>query len=228
MSDPVKKVVLLSASPKPPQEYIVSEFLARYAGERLHSTEIEAQIFQVRQTLLHKETQPAYEAMFQSDAVLLFFPLYFFCMPAMLTRFLQDFAAYADGKERCGAKLYVFVNCGFPEPEINLEAVRAAESFAKHSGFTFRFGVMIGGGGMLLGAKDAPFMKEVFSALDRSLSQIEHETLTDETLPAQTVSIPVKFPRRLYFFGGNLGWKSTARKNGLKRKDLYRKPYLKG
>jgi hypothetical protein len=43
--------------------------------------------------------------------------------------------------------------------------------------------------------------------------------------PVEDISVTMNLPRRLYYFMGNRGWFSAARKNGLKKKDLYRKPY---
>lgn len=227
MNEKRKQVVLLSASPKPKPEEAASDFLCRFAQERLQDDAIETQLFRVRPLVLRDETQAAFDAMCAADAVLMIFPLYFFCMPAVLTRFLQDYAAYSKDRSRTNAVLYAFVNCGFPEPDINLEAVLAAESFSKNVGMAFRSGVLIGGGGMLLGTKDAPFMKPLFESLNQTFETIKRDVLFGDAEPERIVSLPMKFPRAFYFLGGNLGWKYGARKNGLKRKELYRTPYLR-
>ena len=77
----------------------------------------------------------------------------------------------------------------------------------------------------MLASMDAPFIKAAHEEIDRVVARIQQEVLTGEAEQAETISIAPKFPRKLYFLGGNMGWKSTARKNGLKTKDLYRKPY---
>ena len=112
---------------------------------------LDARVICVRETLLHRQTEEAFAAVQSADAIVVIFPLYFFCMPAMLTRFLQDFAVTYPAASK-QANVYAIVNCGFPEPEINLEAMRVIESFCRHTGRIFGGGTLVGCGGMLLGA----------------------------------------------------------------------------
>ena len=91
----------------------------------------------------------------EADALLIVFPLYFFCLPGMLTQYLDDYAQFIGVKGKT-QKVYTIVNCGFPEPEINTEAIRVMQSFSRHVGASFRFGIGFGSGGMILGAQQAP------------------------------------------------------------------------
>jgi hypothetical protein len=142
----------------------------------------------------------------------------------MLTRFLQDFAvAYPAALKQ--TSVYAIVNCGFPEPEINLEAMRVMESFCQHTGRTFGGGVLIGCGGMLIDAQDAPFMKPVFEQIEGLLSRVKDNLNATEPPEAILSNAVAKFPRFLYFLAGNSGWHMMARKNGLRTKELYQKPY---
>ncbi|MDI6706623.1 MAG: NAD(P)H-dependent oxidoreductase [Bacillota bacterium] len=163
----------------------------------------------------------------QADAVIIAFPLYVFCLPGILMRFLEDYYKfYAEsGKVKDNAKVYAIINCGFPEPEINQEAVRVIRSFCRHINADFRFGVLVGGGGMMLAAKDAPFMKKTLSKLDNAFLAIAKDMQSNDCVNTDNIYIAMNFPRRLYFFMGDRGWAFAARKNGLKKKDLYRKPY---
>jgi hypothetical protein len=148
-------------------------------------------------------------------------------MPGILTRFLQDYYQYLIEHEKVSgkAKVYAIVNCGFPEPEINLEAVRVIGSFCRHVNAHFRFGVLIGGGGMLLGAKGAFFMKKVVNRLRETFLTIATDIQREDLPTMDNVAITMNFPRWLYFFMGDRSWISMARKNGLHKKDLYVKPY---
>jgi hypothetical protein len=78
---------------------------------------------------------------------------------------------------------------------------------------------------MLLGAQGAPFMKKAMAQLDGALARMKDELLSGRRETAEDVELTVRFPRRLYFIAGNRGWLSYAKRNGLKRKDLYAKPY---
>ncbi len=224
MINNMKKIVLVSASPKTDQSWAVSAFLSKRGENILGDENTVVSIIPVRQVLLHHDTAKAYADLSQADAIILLFPLYFFCMPAMLTRFLQDFAAQYTATNH-KTSVYAIVNCGFPEPEINREAMRVVACFAKQMGMRFGGGVMVGCGGMLLGAKDAPFMRPVFEQIDGMLLRAKHDCSSSMPEEPKISSVTVKFPRALYFMAGNAGWKSTARKNHLQVKDLYRRPY---
>lgn len=217
----MKNVTILSASPKK-GEPSVSALLCELAKERFVSAGLQADIIDVGKALNNSE--PAFEAMRSADALLIVFPLYFFCMPGMLTRFLEDYAASAEQK-RAGQKIYTIVNCGFPEPEINEEAVRVIRSFARHIGADFGFGVCLGSGGMVLGSKDVPFMKKPMETLISTYDRMAAEVLQNAKSSSDLVHIGVKLPRWMYFIGGNLGWGQLAKKNGLKKRDLYATPY---
>jgi len=224
MSENKKRVVLVSASPKVDQDWAVSAFLAKHGETILEDERITVESIMVRSTLLHHQTEQAFESLQSADAIVIIFPLYFFCMPAMLTRFLQDFAAkYPSCKNP--SSVYAIVNCGFPEPEINQEAMRVIEQFSIQTGRSCGGGVMIGGGGMVIAAKDAPFMRPIFEQIDGLLARVKQNAISDQQAESRIASVAPKFPKFLYFIGGNAGWKSMARKNHLRPKELYRKPY---
>ena len=224
MSIEKQKIVLVSASPKTDQDWAVSAYLSKRSESFLLDDNTDVSIIPVRYTLLHHDTAKAYAELSQADVIILVFPLYFFCMPAMLTRFMQDFAVQYPASDH-KASVYAIVNCGFPEPEINREAMRVVECFAHKTGRFFGGGVMVGCGGMLLAAKDAPFMRPVFEQIDAMLLRVKHDYSSSMPVEAKVASVSVKFPRALYFVAGNAGWKSMARKNHLKPKDMYQKPY---
>ena len=219
-----KQIVIVSGSPKVDQDWAVSEFLAKRGADLLRDETLNTIVIPVRRALLHRETDQAFAVMANADAIVMVFPLYFFCMPSMLTRFMQDFTAAYPKSNRI-ANVYAIVNCGFPEAEINREAMRVVEQFAKKTGASFRGGLMIGCGGMLLGAKSAPFMRPVYAQIDALFTRIKSDMLSGESQPAAIEPVAVKFPRSMYFIGGNTGWKFAARKNKLHKKDLFRTPY---
>lgn len=224
MSTEIQKIVLVSASPKTDQDWAVSAYLSNRSENILRDDSTEVSIIPVRHILIHHDTEKAYAAMSQADAIILLFPLYFFCMPAMLTRFLQDFAVQHPTTDH-KASVYAIINCGFPEPELNREAMRVVECFAHKTGKLFGGGVMAGCGGMILAAKDAPFMRPIVKEIDDMLLRVKHDYSSSIPVEARVASVSVKFPRALYFVAGNAGWKSMARKNRLKLKEMYQKPY---
>jgi len=51
------------------------------------------------------------------------------------------------------------------------------------------------------------------------------DTFSSGNKPIRDILISMRFPRKLYFLMGGFGWNSGAKRNGLKKEDLYRKPY---
>ena len=223
----VKKITLISGSPKV-GEPSVSDWLAGRAASLLACETLAVSQVNVRDSLAGKRTEEDFSAMLSSDALVLIFPLYIFCLPGILIRYLQDFYAYyAQRREQSRiTKVFCAVNCGFPEPGINSEAVRVVRSFSGKINAEFRFGLMIGGGGMLVGAADAPFMRKTLSAVDGAFLQMKTDLLTGDVSKAADIEARVGFPRRLYFIGGNRGWISMAKKYKISRKELRAKPYV--
>jgi multimeric flavodoxin WrbA len=226
MSSETREFVIINGSPKI-TERSVSGTLALKAQARFQTAGQQTSVIHVGRSLKETACENDYHEMRAADGLLLIFPLYYFCVPGVLMRFMEDYAAYiarSGGLSR-PQNIYAIVNCGFPEPDINGEAIRVIQSFARHIGASFRFGVGLGCGGMLVGAKDAPFMKKAIAAMDGALDLMARQTTGGSAESTENVNIAVHLPRRLYYFMGNRGWFGMARKNGLKKKDLYARPY---
>jgi len=56
-------------------------------------------------------------------------------------------------------------------------------------------------------------------------ARVVRDVSSDQPEPLLITQASPKFPKWLYFVGGNSGWKSMARKNKVRQKDLYRTPY---
>ncbi|MBP1762925.1 MAG: putative flavoprotein [Firmicutes bacterium] len=218
-------IVLINASPKI-NEPSVSEYLVDAVGSCIDEAAASKYFISVRQSITRHKTGEDFAVISKADAIIITFPLYVFCLPGMLMRFLEDYQQYyvENGQNASHAKVYTIVNCGFPEPGINLEAVRVIKSFCQHVNMSFRFGIMIGGGGMLLGTKDAPFMKKTLKSMHDAYATIVQDIENDDLKEMDNISIAMNFPRRLYLFMGNRDWFSQAGKNGLKKKALYKRP----
>ena len=227
MNTPLKTITLLSASPKGTGLPCVSRMFCDMAAERIGCEEVCVRRFDVRACFAENTEESAYRAMLESDALFVLFPLYFFCLPGMLMRFLQDYSVFAKAHaaESRLNRVYALVNCGFPEAEINEEAIRVVARFSVSVQAAFRFGILVGGGGMALGTKDAPFMKPYFDAITGAFDRIRSDVVSFSEAPLANVYTEANFPRKLYFLMGGIGWKHTAKKNGLPKKALRRQPY---
>jgi multimeric flavodoxin WrbA len=224
-NEPIR-MVLINSSPKISNES-VSNFLLTLAKNQMPAGRLQLSEINVRQSFSTKQTAGDFGKMLGADALLFAFPLYFFCLPGMLMRFLQDyqqFLSQQDSKTKA-TRIFAAVNCGFPEPQINEEAIKVMDSFSHKIGAEFRLGIMLGSGGMIIGAQNAPFMKKTMDKLNEAFKSIGEDVLNRGQLPLENVYISANFPRRLYLWMADRGWKSTARKNGLKKEDLLRMPY---
>jgi hypothetical protein len=226
----VKNIVLINASPKI-KEQSSSKDLLDMAGNQLDPNTYNKTFIDVRKSISGPKLSEAFATLSKADVIIISFPLYVFCLPGILTRFLQDYYKYytenSTARDKVKVKVYAIVNCGFPEPEINLEAVRVIRSFSQHINAEFRFGVLIGGGPMILAAKDAPFMKKTIQQLRAAFSSIAEDIPQEQITKHDHIYLGLKFPfsKRLFYFFGGRGWVTLARKNGLQKTDLYKKPY---
>ncbi|HBW36647.1 NAD(P)H-dependent oxidoreductase [Desulfosporosinus sp. BICA1-9] len=223
----MKNIVLISASPKINEQSVSKKFLDM-AANRLDANAFNKTFIDVRKSIPNHQCE-AFETLSKADVIIISFPLYFFCLPGILTQFLQDYYHYYTEHKVVSNKVKVFaiVNCGFPEPEINLEAVRVIKSFSQHINAEFCFGVLIGAGPMMFAAKDAPFMKKPIQKLQDAFSAIAENIKHEQVTRTDNIYISLNFLyyRCIFLFFGDRGWVTMARKNGLKKIELYRKPY---
>lgn len=166
--------------------------------------------------------------MSNADAIVIAFPLYVFCLPGVLMRFLEDYYMHLKSNNRLtkNVRVYAIVNCGFPEPIINNEAIRVLKNFCVRLNLNWRFAVSIGMGEAVGSTKDIKFMQrlcsKVYSSLYKINKDIENniDTLVENKYAAP--SLPIFIFKKI----GKLNWINDAKKNGLSKKDLYKKPYM--
>ena len=91
-----KNIVLINGSPTINEES-VSGYLVSMLSDRIGANGGSKIIINVRQSLTHHQTQSDFDIISKADAIVIVFPLYIFCLPAMLTRFLEDYYHYYAG-----------------------------------------------------------------------------------------------------------------------------------
>jgi len=223
-----KSVVFVNGSPKIGEDS-VSGYLTTMGIELFEDDDLDIYDIHIRRSMSRLKTEEDFPFMRKADAIVFIFPLYIFCLPGIVIRFLQDYYAYwLQGKDKTNTnqRIYAVINCGFPESGINEEAAAVIQSFSEKTGSIYRFVLLIGGGGMLLGAKEAPFMKNTLNSIKDAFRLMHDDIAAGASAPIPDRYVEMNFPRKLYLFMGNRGWYSMARKNGLSKKDLLAKPYL--
>ena len=162
-------------------------------------------------------------AICKCDVLLLAFPLYVDAVPSHLLRWLVALQARYQSSEpglAHGAMVYVMVNCGFYEASQNRLAVEIMRNWCRRCQLIWGQGVGIGGGGMVSMISRIPAGSGPLKNLGSSLA-----TLTDNLRQGKTgdtLFADPNFPRAAYRFFAHRGWRTAARANGLKVKDLTR------
>lgn len=175
-------------------------------------------------SLLHGKQLKDFERMTQADAMVIAFPLYVYCMPGMLTEFFEEYRQYVNKAGKAiHQDIYAIINCGFPESRINEDAAAVVRQFCNEIRATYCFSILIGGGGMLVPLKNVPFVKkewrQIHAAFDRIVDGTRNGCVTSD------VHIDSKTPKWLFSFIAEMNFSMEAKKNGIKKKDLFRKPY---
>ncbi|NLI97040.1 NAD(P)H-dependent oxidoreductase [bacterium] len=174
-----------------------------------------------------KELEEVINKVDEANVVVVTFPLYVDSMPARLTRALELIHASRKGKKPQKDQRFVAIcQCGFPESHQNNLALDMCKRFAELSGFRWIGGIPIGGGG-IIGEQNLEEaggrVKHITSALDIAASAIAEDSEIPEDAINAASKLPI--PKRMYLMIGNMGWNSIARKNGLKRRQMFAKPY---
>ena len=174
--------------------------------------------------------EKVFKNIIKSDAIVISFPLYYYCLPGVLLNFIQQFYEYSKNKninEKC-IRVYAIVNCGFPEPQINEEAIKVIKNFCNKTNLYFRFAVSIGSGGFIDATKDLPLFKKDSFNINNALELIKsdiHRKSDKEDL--DNIMIKPFLPKALVLFISSKSWYFLSKKNGLGKEELYKKPYLK-
>jgi len=140
---------------------------------------------------------------------------------------LEDWADQQLAGPRIGGrKLAAVVNCGFPEPSQNDQALAVMERFASVEGFEWLGGLTLGGGGGIPPGDSLARLGGMTANLRWALDLSASSLAAGLPLPGeawQAVRKPL-MPAWLYLFFGNLGWYWGAWKSGALRR-LRAKPY---
>lgn len=158
----------------------------------------------------------------RADTLLFSFPLYVDGIPSQLLSCLCQIEQAGLWANSSGVRVYAVSNCGFFEGVQNRLALELMQNWCAKAGLTWGQGLGIGGGGALVGFTDIPTghgpKKDLGAALKRMAQNISLGAA------AENEFVSINFPRRLYKLMAQLGWRTQVRKNGLRGRDLARRP----
>lgn len=202
------KIVFLDGSPKCKDS--TSQYLLKSLETRLIGCDIlwhDAREYNI-DTLADK--------ILASDALVLAFPLYVDSIPSHLLLALTKLQPLLLASS-CRTKVYTIVNCGFYDAVQNNIAVNMIRTWCDKSGLFWGQGISIGAGGMV---QTAPIGKGPCTSIGKNFDCFAANILGLKS--ADSLYTAPNFPRFLYKTAAHIGWRSQAKKNGLKIKDLKR------
>ena len=215
-------IVLLNGSPriKGSTSMKLLDFFRSRSGNACTATVIEA-----GKSILQKMQLQNYARMAKADAIVIAFPLYVYCLPGMLIEFLAGYRDYINKTgEPAGQKIYAVINCGFPESRINDDAALVIKRFCQETRAEYRFSILVGCGGMLQPLKAMPPVHNMWKRIGSAFDQIVFDVCGKNV--CADIHINSKLPKRLFFFIGQTNFAVLARMSGIKKRDLFKKPYL--
>jgi Flavodoxin-like fold len=134
--------------------------------------------------------------MADADALVVAFPLFYYTLPGALTGLLEDFAYHVQngGHRNERMRVYAIVNCGFPEPGINREAIRVVKNFCARVGLDYRFSIAIGTGPVTVMTMKVPLLN---SRLKGAFIRMVKDMKADTLEPWEDVFIAPAIPKRI-------------------------------
>ena len=155
-----------------------------------------------------------------ADRIVFGTPLYVDGIPSSPLRVME----MMEKEGKLGGKtIYVVSNMGFYESDQLKNLMAMFKRWSENCGYTYGGGLAVGAGEMVGsmmkpgGAAGGPSYNASMG-LER-LAEAVNASASIEDIYADAF----KFPRKAYMFLANLGWPRDAKKNGLKKKDLFRR-----
>lgn len=167
-----------------------------------------------------KLTETDIQKITQCNILIFAFPLYVDSIPSHLLSYLVEMESAFLSINKKDIGVYAISNCGFYEGHQNRIALDIMENWCIKTGLNWKQGLGIGGGAMLTGIKNVPIGHGPKKNLGKALKKLSENIL--ENASDENIFITPNFPRFLYKFAAEAGWRKSIRKNGLSVKDLSR------
>lgn len=154
------------------------------------------------------------------DKLVLCVPLYVDGLPSQVIRLLERFEQSYRGASK---KVFVLANMGLYESGQLCNLFEAVRQWCARMGFVYGGGLGVSAGeliGVLM--EHIPFRFGTTKNIAKGMDRLAAAVNTGREMPVLYAE-PFAFPRSLYIAIANTNWNKTARKNGLRPSDLYRK-----
>lgn len=155
-----------------------------------------------------------------SEKIILGMPLYVDGVPSSPLRVMEMMER--EGR-RDGKIIYVVANMGFYESKQIHNLLGMVKRWCEKCGYTYGGGIAVGAGEMIgTMMKSNNLAKGPTANVAMGMSRLI-EAVNSASVTEDIYADPAGFPRKAYMFLANMGWPRDARKNGLKKKDTFRR-----
>lgn len=209
------KIALIDASPKAKDSnsaYLLSEL------KQLIKEQADIFEFSVHPGSRYLEQ---FSAVCACNALVFAFPLYVDGIPSHLLRFLEELQAYLNSGEPKDITVYAVVNCGFCEGRQNRLAIELMKNWCRRAGLSWGQGLATGAGEMLGGMQEVPLGHGPKKNLGKALGALAENTLKCQG--GESIFSSPNLPQFAFVLLAHAAWRRQARRNGLTKKDLFKK-----
>ncbi|SHO48873.1 NADPH-dependent FMN reductase family protein [Anaerocolumna xylanovorans] len=210
------KIAIIDGSPKS-KDSASSFFIKKL--EPMISSENEISHYNISKKPLVSEQ---YQELCRMDALIFAFPLYIDAIPSHLFRMLATLEEYI--KKECQKTIYVYaiINNGFYEGKQNHIAIKILQNWCMRTGLQFGQAIGQGAGEMMHFVEKVPLGHGPLKNLGENLNHLA-DTINSHNTGATIVFSP-NFPRFAWKFNAvHFFWNQSAKKNGLRKKDILRR-----
>lgn len=219
----MKKISLVNASPKGQKStsnYLLKEFSRLLVADKYEENFI---------NITSSNKNNTFETLANSTIIILAFPLYIDCLPAVLIDFLNDYESHLNNHKNL-PKVYAIVNMGFPEAEQTKTALEIVENFCIKTNHSYQYGLGVGMGGAIGTNPKSRLNKGITKPIYSAFVEMVNSFNVEGTNPCadcikENQYVTPNIPKFLYTFLGSLSWIRQGHENGLKKKDLLKKLY---
>lgn len=167
-------------------------------------------------------TSEQYSELCHMDALIFAFPLYIDAIPSHLFRMLITLEGFMKAEREKEIYVYAIVNNGFYEGHQNRIALEIFQNWCVRSGLHFGQGIGQGAGEMMDFVEEVPLGHGPLKNLGKAMESLAN-SINSSSEGAIMLFSP-NFPRFGWkFIGTHFFWNVTAKKNGLKKKEIFRK-----
>jgi multimeric flavodoxin WrbA len=206
------------ANAKSNSDFFINEFLNYIENNSIISRYYASKVVNDKESL---------EKILSNDIIIFVSPLYADTFPSRMLEFLCNLEVLAKNKDHKNIKVYGIVNCGFYEGRQCRHALDMLKYFSRKCGFTWKFGITIGGGEYLKsfkdGLKNTIHAESLCNAFDMLAQSINNPDFNQNE---NICTSPDKMSAGIYRLASNFGWcYSVFKSKTISIPELFKKIY---